>query len=171
MWEVFAFHHSFGHISFFSFISVSFSRRKRQKRTKEQERVATFSPREKVPKEGLCVHSVTFGHLPTLIFGILQELHSVWNALGHRGSHTFAGVFGGFFTVIVISLLNIKSSIKFSFIPISALLFIVGSFLYFEDAVFDYGLPYAAIIAIIQFIIILISVGIGKLIQMIKSKK
>ena len=82
-----------------------------------------------------------------------------------------AGVFGGFFTVIVISLLKIKSSIKFSFIPISALLFIVGSFLYFEDAVFDYGLPYAAIIAIIQFIIILISVGIGKLIQMIKSKK
>lgn len=82
-----------------------------------------------------------------------------------------AGVLGGFFTVIVISMLNIKSSIKFSFIPISALLFIVGSFLYFEDAVFDYGLPYAAIIAIIQFIIILISVGIGKLIQMIKSKK
>ncbi|MGN0457373.1 MAG: hypothetical protein ACI4IL_00175 [Eubacterium sp.] len=66
---------------------------------------------------------------------------------------------------------NIKPSIKFSFIPISALLFILGSFLYFEDAVFDYGLPYAAIIAIFQFIIILVCEGIRKLIQMIKSKK
>lgn len=82
-----------------------------------------------------------------------------------------AGLIGGFFTVIVISFLNIKSSIKFSFIPISASLFILGSFLYFEDAVFDYGLPYASIIAIFQFIIILLSVGIRKLIQKIKCKK
>ena len=82
-------------IFLFSFISVSFSRRKRQKRTKERERVATFSPREKVPKEGLSIHSGLFGHLLTPIFGILQELLSVWNALCHRGSHTFAGVFCG----------------------------------------------------------------------------
>ena len=34
-------------IFLFSFISVSFSRRKRQKRTKEQERVATFSVPQK----------------------------------------------------------------------------------------------------------------------------
>lgn len=82
-----------------------------------------------------------------------------------------AGLLGGFVTIIVISLLNIKLSVKFSFIPISALLFIVGSFLYFEDAVFDYGLPYAAIIAIFQFIIILLFVGIRKLIQTIMCKK
>lgn len=82
-----------------------------------------------------------------------------------------AGLLGGFVTIIVISLLNIKLSVKFSFIPISALLFIVGSFLYFEDAVFDYGLPYAVIIAIFQFIIILLFVGIRKLIQTIMCKK
>ena len=93
--EILDFHHSFELFFFFSFISVSFSKRKRQKRTKERERVATFSPREKVPKEGLSIHSGTFGHLLTPIFGIPQELPSVCNALCHRGSHTFAVVRGG----------------------------------------------------------------------------
>ena len=45
--EILDFHHSFELYFFFSFISVSFSRRKRQKRTKEQERVATFSVPQK----------------------------------------------------------------------------------------------------------------------------
>ena len=57
--EVFDFHHSFELCFFFSFISVSFSRRKRQKRTKERERVATFSPEKRCQKR-VCAFTVDY---------------------------------------------------------------------------------------------------------------
>lgn len=82
-----------------------------------------------------------------------------------------AGVLGGVATALVISILRIKPAFKFSYIPISAFLFILGSAFYFSNAVFEYGMTYAAIIAIIQFIIFLISFGIEKIITVIKHKK
>lgn len=81
-----------------------------------------------------------------------------------------AGVLGAVVTAMLISLLKIKPVYKFSYIPITAALFLGGSFLYFEDALFDYGMPYAAIIAILQFVIFLLSSGIEKLIHIIKQK-
>lgn len=81
-----------------------------------------------------------------------------------------AGVLGSVITSVFISLLKIKPVFKFSYIPITTALFLIGSLLYFENALFDYGMPYAAIIAILQFIIFLISLGITKLISIIKEK-
>lgn len=81
-----------------------------------------------------------------------------------------AAVLGAAVTTALICCLNIKLSFKFAYIPISAVLFLVGSILYYSDGVFDYGLPYASIIAILQFVIILLSMGIGKLIRLVKQK-
>lgn len=81
-----------------------------------------------------------------------------------------AAVLGAVVTTALICCLNIKLSFKFAYIPISAVLFLVGSMLYYSDGIFDYGLPYASIIAILQFVIILLSMGIGKLIRLIKQK-
>lgn len=81
-----------------------------------------------------------------------------------------AGVLGTVITAVFISFLKIKPVYKFSYIPITALLFIVGSLFYFEDALFDYGLAYTAIIAILQFIIFLLSSATEKLVNMIKQK-
>jgi len=78
-----------------------------------------------------------------------------------------AAVLGGSISVIVISFLNIKPSLKFLILPISAVFIILGSYFYF-GSVFDYGLPYAAIIAILQSVIILISMLIRFLIEKIK---
>ena len=66
---------------------MSFSKRKRQKRTKERERVATFSPREKVPKEGLCVHSGQFGRLPNLTLASCKN-HFPFGTLFVTEAHT-----------------------------------------------------------------------------------
>ncbi len=81
-----------------------------------------------------------------------------------------AAVLGAVVTTALICCLNIKRSFKFAYIPISAVLFLVGSMLYYSDGIFDYGLPYASIIAILQFIIILLSMGVNKLIRLIKQK-
>lgn len=81
-----------------------------------------------------------------------------------------AAVLGAVVTTALICCLNIKLSFKFAYIPISAVLFLVGSMLYYSDGIFDYGLPYASIIAILQFIIILLSMGVNKLIRLIKQK-
>lgn len=82
-----------------------------------------------------------------------------------------AGVLGSVITAVVISLFKIKPVLKFSYIPITTALFLTGSLLYFEDALFDYGMSYAAIIAILQFIVFLLSLGVTKLISIIKRKK
>lgn len=81
-----------------------------------------------------------------------------------------AAVLGATVTAVFISLLRIRQALKFSYIPITAVLFLVGSFLYFSDSFFDYSLPYAAVIATLQLIIFLLSWGIGKLIRAIKRK-
>lgn len=81
-----------------------------------------------------------------------------------------AGVLGAVITAVLISCMKIKPALKFSYIPITAALFLVGSLLYFEDALFDYGMTYAAIIAILQFVIFLLSLGAEKLIRTIRRK-
>lgn len=81
-----------------------------------------------------------------------------------------AGVLGAVITAVFISCMKIKPALKFSYIPITAALFIVGSLFYFEDALFDYGMSYAAIIAILQFVIFLLSLGAEKLIKAVRRK-
>ncbi len=80
------------------------------------------------------------------------------------------GLLGSVFTAAVIGALRINYSLKFLYIPISAGLFIIGSIFYFPDAVFEYGLPYAALIAIFQFVVFLLALGIEKLIIAVKDK-
>lgn len=81
-----------------------------------------------------------------------------------------AAVLGSVVTAVFISCLRIRQTLKFSYIPITTVLFLVGSLLYFSDSFFDYGLFYSAVIAIIQLIIFLLSWGIGKLIMAVKNK-
>ncbi len=81
-----------------------------------------------------------------------------------------AGVLSGTVTAAFVACLKIKPIFKFAYIPITAFLFLLGSLFYFEDALFDYGLPYAAIIAILQFTLFLLAFGIEKLINIIKQK-
>lgn len=81
-----------------------------------------------------------------------------------------AAVLGATVTAVFISLLRIRPALKFSYIPITVVLFLVGSFLYFPDSFFDYGLLYAVVIATAQFIIFLLSWVIGKLIRAVKNK-
>lgn len=77
---------------------------------------------------------------------------------------------GTIISTIIISTLNIKTPLKFAFIPVSAIILIIGSLFYTGDA-FDYGLSYASIAAFVQFAVILVSLGIRKIIQTIKSHK
>lgn len=81
-----------------------------------------------------------------------------------------AAVLNAAVTTVLICCLNIKLSFKFAYIPISAVFFLIGSMMYYSADIFDYGLPYASIIAILQFVIILMSMGISKLIRLAKQK-
>ncbi len=81
-----------------------------------------------------------------------------------------AAVLGSVVTAVFISCMRIRTVFKFSYIPITTVLFLIGSLLYFSDSFFDYGLFYSAVIAIIQLIIFLLSWGIGKLITAVKNK-
>jgi len=81
-----------------------------------------------------------------------------------------AAVLGALLTAVFIACMKIKPVWKFSYIPITAALFLVGSLLYFENALFDYGMAYAAIIAILQFVIFLLSFGAEKLIRTLRRK-
>lgn len=82
----------------------------------------------------------------------------------------FAAVIGGALSALLLSFSNIKPAWQFIFIPISATELLVGSAIYCSDP-FDYGLPYATVIAFIELTIILLSIGIKKIIRMIECNK
>lgn len=82
----------------------------------------------------------------------------------------FAAVIGGALSALLLSFSNIKPAWQFIFIPISATELLVGSTLYCFG-LYDYGLPYATVIAFIELTIILLSMGIKKIIRMIGCNK
>lgn len=80
-----------------------------------------------------------------------------------------AAVFGSFVSIIVISSFIKNTAWKFVFVPISCVMTIIGSVIYMDDAE-AYGFMYFSVIALMQFAIIFISMGIGFLFSKIKSK-
>lgn len=80
-----------------------------------------------------------------------------------------ASVLGGFISIIVISSCKINTTWKFVCVPISCIMTIIGSVIYMGDAE-AYGFMYSAIIALMQFAIIFISMGVSFLFGKIKCK-
>lgn len=78
-------------------------------------------------------------------------------------------VFGSFVSIIVISSFIKNTAWKFVFVPISCVMTIIGSVIYMGDAE-AYGFMYFSVIALMQFAIIFISMGIEFLFSKIKSK-
>ena len=67
--------------------------------------------------------------------------------------------------------LNIKPIWLFIFIPISVIELLVGSIIYCGE-LYDYGLPYATILAFVQLTLFLLAMGIRKIIRkLIKTKR
>lgn len=82
-----------------------------------------------------------------------------------------SALLGGAVSVVLLSCLNIKPMWLFIFIPISAIELLVGGMIYCGD-LFDYGLPYATIMAFVQLAIFLLAMGIRKIIRkLIKAKR
>lgn len=80
-------------------------------------------------------------------------------------------IIGGTISAVLLSCLNIKPMWLFIFIPISAIELLVGGMIYCGD-LFDYGLPYATIMAFVQLAIFLLAMGIRKIIRkLIKAKR
>ncbi len=80
-------------------------------------------------------------------------------------------IIGGTISAVLLSCLNIKPMWLFIFIPISAIELLVGGMIYCGD-LFDYGLPYATIMAFVQLAIFLLAMGIKKIIRkLIKAKR
>lgn len=79
-------------------------------------------------------------------------------------------IIGGTISAVLLSCINIKPMWLFIFIPISAIELLVGGMIYCGD-LFDYGLPYATIMAFVQLAIFLLAMGIRKIIRkFIKTK-
>ena len=79
-------------------------------------------------------------------------------------------IIGGTISAVLLSCINIKPLWLFIFIPISAIELLVGGMIYCGD-LFDYGLPYATIMAFVQLAIFLLAMGIRKIIRkFIKTK-
>lgn len=82
-----------------------------------------------------------------------------------------AAILGGAVSALLLSCLNIKPVWLFIFIPISAIELFVGSIIYCGD-LYDYGLPYATILAFIQLAIFLLTITIRIIIRnFIKKQK
>lgn len=80
-------------------------------------------------------------------------------------------IIGGTISAVLLSCLNIKPMWLSIFIPISAIELLVGGMIYCGD-LFDYGLPYATIMAFVQLAIFLLAMGIKKIIRkLIKAKR
>lgn len=80
-------------------------------------------------------------------------------------------IIGGTISAVLLSCINIKPMWLFIFIPISAIELLVGGMIYCGD-LFDYGLPYATIMAFVQLAIFLLAMGIRKIIRkFIKTKR
>ena len=81
-----------------------------------------------------------------------------------------AAILGGAVSALLLSCLNIKPVWLFIFIPISAIELFVGSIIYCGN-LYDYGLPYATILAFIQLTIFLLTITIRIIIRnFIKNK-
>lgn len=82
-----------------------------------------------------------------------------------------AALLGGAVSALLLSCLNIKPIWLFIFIPISVIELLVGSIIYC-GALYDYGLPYATILAFVQLTLFLLAMGIRKIIRkLIKTKR
>lgn len=82
-----------------------------------------------------------------------------------------SALLGGAVSAILLSCLNIKLMWLFIFIPISVIELLVGSIIYCGE-LYDYGLPYATILAFIQLAIILLTIIIRTIIRsLIKNKR
>lgn len=82
-----------------------------------------------------------------------------------------AAILGGAVSALLLSCLNIKPVWLFIFIPISAIELFVGSIIYCGN-LYDYGLPYATILAFIQLAIFLLTIIIRTIIRkLIKNKR
>ena len=80
-------------------------------------------------------------------------------------------IIGGTISAVLLSCINNKPMWLFIFIPISAIELLVGGMIYCGD-LFDYGLPYATIMAFVQLAIFLLAMGIRKIIRkFIKTKR
>lgn len=81
-----------------------------------------------------------------------------------------SALLGGAVSAILLSCLNIKPMWLFIFIPISVIELLMGSIIYCGE-LYDYGLPYATILAFIQLAIILLTIIIRTIIRsLIKTK-
>lgn len=82
-----------------------------------------------------------------------------------------SALLGGAVSVVLLSCLNIKPMWLFIFIPISVIELLVGSIIYCGE-LYDYGLPYATILAFVQLTIILLTLIIRSIIRkLIKTKR
>ena len=82
-----------------------------------------------------------------------------------------AALLGGAVSALLLSCLNIKPIWLFIFIPISVIELLVGSIIYC-GALYDYGLPYATILAFTQLTIILLTIIMRTIIRsLIKNKR
>ena len=80
-------------------------------------------------------------------------------------------IIGGTISAVLLSCINIRPMWLFIFIPISAIELLVGGMIYRGDP-FDYGLPYATIMAFVQLAIFLLAMGIRKIIRkFVKNQK
>lgn len=82
-----------------------------------------------------------------------------------------AAILGGVVSALLLSCLNIKPVWLFIFIPISVIELLLGSIIYCCE-LYDYGLPYATILAFVQLTLFLLAMGIRKIIRkLIKTKR
>ena len=82
-----------------------------------------------------------------------------------------SALLGGAVSALLLSCLNIKPIWLFIFIPISVIELLVGSIIYCGE-LYDYGLPYATILAFVQLTLFLLAMGIRKIIRkLIKTKR
>ena len=81
-----------------------------------------------------------------------------------------AALLGGAVSALLLSCLNIKPIWLFIFIPISVIELLVGSIIYCGE-LYDYGLPYATILAFIQLAIFLLTLTVRIIVKKIMKSK
>lgn len=75
-----------------------------------------------------------------------------------------AAILGGVIAIVGISILDISSVLKFCYIPISIVMILIGSLIYTGNAM-EYGMLYGSIVAVMQLVVVLISIGIRFLLK------
>lgn len=81
-----------------------------------------------------------------------------------------SALLGGAVSALLLSCLNIKPIWLFIFIPISVIELLVGSIIYCGE-LYDYGLPYATILAFIQLAIFLLTLTVRIIVKKIMKSK